>query len=187
MKSNRRDKSKITTSNVVWFLTFILLLSVVWLLWSLSFLFDGTSNKTSELINYHQENLPVITTQVGSETQYDASNVLSLRHSSTKGSSNSHESNQLSSGNANCSRSAGKSVLELLHDLFDIGVSNPRKLVDLLENSDPLNVSGDPDMFTCTDEWRDRIDYPIIYNAKAIEDFRAQMPNSFIFYQHLRF
>eukprot|EP01036_Dinobryon_divergens_P026949 gene26950-35648_t len=67
-----------------------------------------------------------------------------------------------------------------------MGVSNPRKLVDILENSDPLNVSGDPDMFSCPDESRNRIDFPIIYTAKAMEDFRAQMPNSFIFYQHLR-
>lgn len=191
MRPNRRDKSKTTSSSssVIWFLTFILLLSLVWLLWSLSFLFDSTSIKTSKQNNHHNEN--IASTPVKLETQHDASNeVLRLRHlqySSTLGSSNDHESNQLNNSIAIGTISAGKSVSEIVHDLFDMGVSNPRKLVDLLENSDPLNVSGDPDMFSCPEESRNRIDFPIIYTAKAMEDFRAQMPNSFIFYQHLRF
>lgn len=192
MKLNKRDKSKINSFGV-WFLPLILLLTLFWLLWTLSFLFDESSIKTSRL-NYSNNNNKKDISTIAQDTQHGqhASTDIKLRHSTYSTNLDIPISNQLpvlratSSGSSSSNRSI-KSILKTLHELFNIGVSNPKRLVDLLENTDPLNVSGDADNFTCANDSRDRIDFPKMYNDQAMKDFRAQSPTSFIFYQHLRF
>ena len=197
MKLNKRDKKlRLLNSFGVWFLPLILLLTLFWLLWTLSFLFDESSIKTSRLnySNNNNNNNKDIST-IAQDTQHGqhASTDIKLRHSTYSTNSDIPVSNQLpvlranSSGSSSSNRSIKKSILKTLHELFNIGVSNPKRLVDLLENTDPLNVSGDADNFTCANDSRDRIDFPKMYNDQALKDFRAQSPTSFIFYQHLRF
>ena len=201
MKLNKRDKKvRLLNSFGVWFLPLILLLTLFWLLWTLSFLFDESSIKTSRLNysnnnnNNNNNNNKDIST-IAQDTQHGqhASTDIKLRHSTYSTNSDIPVSNQLpvlranSSGSSSSNRSVKKSILKTLHELFNVGVSNPKRLVDLLENRDPLNVSGYADNFTCANDSRDRIDSPKMYNDQAMKDFRAQSPTSFIFYQHLRF
>ena len=84
------------------------------------------------------------------------------------------------------SREDTESISDKLRRLFNLGISNPRQLADLLEDSDPLQVAIDPDSFVCPTDARDRIDYPTLFSSEVLKDFRNQNSNSFIFYQHLR-
>lgn len=85
-------------------------------------------------------------------------------------------------------------VWKKIQELFDLGYSNPRKLVEVLENKDPFGTDH-PEAFTCPSAQSARVDsvkgvsYPFYEydQAGAAPDaFKKGDRDSFIFYQHLR-
>lgn len=62
----------------------------------------------------------------------------------------------------------------------------PDQLNFLLDTLDPLNVSMGPQSFVCPESSGQLVDFPDLVNHQVEEDFKAQKPGAWIFYQHLR-
>jgi hypothetical protein len=71
----------------------------------------------------------------------------------------------------------------LIRSLFNIGASDPYRLVDILLTSDPFQVKVEhPDDAICNTS----LTFPSYINETRLELFRSYVPGNYIFYQHLR-
>ena len=76
----------------------------------------------------------------------------------------------------------------MIKQLFDLGVQNPKLLLEKLNNEDPFNINNvSPDTFECPNQKENEaVDYPSLASKSSIDNFKAGNTDSFIFYQHLR-
>jgi len=88
-----------------------------------------------------------------------------------------------------------ESATAMITRLFQLGLDDPARLVQLLSTEDPFNTNsssvstsegGGGGGFVCPVNVEQRIDYPSIVKKTNAERFRNGDPDAFVFYQHLR-
>jgi hypothetical protein len=80
-----------------------------------------------------------------------------------------------------------KPISDVIKELYHLGASDAGSLIKKLTELDPLDVDVEsPSNFTCPMEKSQRIDFPNVANWDNVHNFRANVPGSIIFYQHLR-
>lgn len=84
-------------------------------------------------------------------------------------------------------KSPPKPLLDVIKELFELGVAHPSELVHKLRTEDPLGVKGaDPRAFICPKDTTQRLFDASMVNEARLEAFRADAPGTYVFYQHLR-
>lgn len=79
-----------------------------------------------------------------------------------------------------------KNIMKTIHELFQLGVNNPKALIKLLDTEDPLETSSGPDEFICPTSTVSRIDFPDIVDHSRTAHFKDSVKSTWVFYQHLR-
>lgn len=82
-------------------------------------------------------------------------------------------------------------LMDVIHDLFEIGITQPAKLVHLLDSTDPLSVNVSVPLFQCPTKGSvggQRLDHPYLYSEQTSDRFKRNVKSepSFLFFQHLR-
>lgn len=76
-------------------------------------------------------------------------------------------------------------IMHEIERLFQLGVNNPHELLQILTTQDVFGTHiENPKDFTCPTSLDQRLPWNV--NMTALENFRLDKPNTFIFYQHLR-
>ena len=75
---------------------------------------------------------------------------------------------------------------EKLRSLFQLGLSDPRKLISILDTEDPFGTLAGPEQPIDCSAIFQMVNFPSIVNEERATSFRNNVVGSFIFYQHLR-